>query len=512
VACAPARAPFKLRWMEFRTQEEELAFLRALVRVSQMADEILEECIERGLGLPAAVDVFLTQTARMLHARAGFVQIRGSSGPVLTRVVGLPSVDLEEAVRWDGAVRVDPERVMFVAQLTLGSLNIGAFGLLVEGRFPDGWRHVLELVRGIGEQLDSAVLAFVALTDGRGALERLDEVHDASVVRARPRIGRYELVTPLGTGGMAQVMVARTHGPEGLGRLVALKRILPHLCAEPQMVEQFLDEARIGLRLSHPNLVTIHDFGQAGGAYYIAMELVRGVDLDRLLDRQGALPPAVAVGIVAQALAGLHAAHEVRGEDGAHLGLVHRDLSPHNLMVGFDGVVKILDFGVAKARLQRTVTLPGIVKGKPLYMSPEQAMSDPLDRRSDLFAVATILYEALTGRLPFDEEDEVKTMEAICSKPPADAPELPQPLWAVLSRAFEKDPDDRWRSALEMREQLLRAQAPTGEAELSRLVGACFPERLGDFARYDRLPQGAAVLPKEAPPGMAEASTRIVRR
>ncbi len=480
--------------LDFNSPEEELAFLRALVRVQQLADEVLEECIEKGLGLAAAVDVFLAQTTRMLHARAGFVRLRGSEGPVLTRVAGIPHVDLEEATAWDGAVQLSEREVMFVTQLNLGSLNIGSLGLVVEGQFPNGWKHVLELVRGIGEQLDSAVLAFVALTDGRTALERLDEVDDASQVRSRGRIGRYELVTPLGTGGMAQVMVARASGPEGLGRLVALKRILPHLSADPVMVQQFLDEARIGLRLSHPNLVTIHDFGQAGGAYYIAMELVRGVDMDNLIDRQGKLAAAVAVGIVTQALGGLHAAHEVRGEDGAQLGLVHRDLSPHNLMVGFDGVVKILDFGVAKARLQRTVTLPGIVKGKPLYMSPEQAMGDPLDRRSDLFAVATILYEGLTGRVPFEEADDTKTMEAICSMPPKDAPEIPRPLWSVLARAFEKDPRDRFSTALELREAILRVQEPATEVELSRVMTAHFPERLAELSRYERI-----LVPSQAP-------------
>lgn len=479
--------------MEFRTPEEELQFLRGLVRVSHMADEILEDCLSRQLGLNAAVDVFLAQTARMLHARAGFIQLRGTSGPVLTRVLGELGVDLATAAVTDGIIPEKNGRTLFVTQLNLGQVNLGALGFVFEGNFEHNGRTVLALVRGMGEQLDSAILAFVALSEGRSPLERLDELNEAAGFRPRGRIGRYDLVTPLGTGGMAQVMVARTVGPEGVGRLVALKRILPHLTAEPEIVQQFLDEARIGLRMSHPNLVTFYDFGQAAGAYYIAMELVRGVDMDTFIhDGPGVLAPELAVACVSQGLAGLHAAHEARAEDGSLLGLVHRDLSPHNLMIGFDGVVKILDFGVAKARFQRTVTLPGIVKGKPVYMSPEQAVGDRLDRRSDLFAMAIILYEALTGTVPFNEGDDTKTMEAIVTEPvPYDA-NIPRPIWDVLAVAFEKKPEKRFRSALEMRERLLEAQSGVSEVELSRLVTRQFPQRLADYTKWDRKNEGGA--------------------
>ncbi len=207
--------------------------------------------------------------------------------------------------------------MLFCTQLTLGSLNLGGLGLVVEGSFEDGGKLVMKLVEAIGEQLDTAVLGFLALTDGRTALERLDElaVDDDATPALKGRIGRYEVVMPLGTGGMAQVLVARARGPEGLGRLVALKRILPHLATDPLMVQQFLDEARIGLRMAHPNLVTVYDTGEAQGAYYIAMELVRGVDLDRLLRAMGQpLPPAMAVAVVIQGLHGLHAAHTTRRE------------------------------------------------------------------------------------------------------------------------------------------------------------------------------------------------------
>lgn len=473
--------------VEFPSLEVEVAFLRGLVSVHRMADDILEDCLERGLDLDTALDIFLTQCARMVHASAGFVSLNGTRGPVLTRVLGELGLDVFEAAGWKGPRQLSDGRMLFCARLTLGRLDFGALGLVVEGRFEDGGKLVMKLVEAIGEQLDSAVLGFLALGDGLQVLERLDELSlDEDVVATRGRIGRYEVVSPLGSGGMAQVLVARARGPEGLGRLVALKRMLPHLTAEPAMVEQFLDEARIALRLSHPNLVTVHDFGEAHGTYYIAMELVRGADLHRLLRANGPLPPPLAVAVVVQGLQGLHAAHTARGEDGRPLQLVHRDLSPHNLMVGFDGRVKVLDFGVAKARAQRTVTLPGIVKGKPLYMSPEQARGQRLDARSDLFSMGLLLYEALAGTRAFDKGSEMASMEAICFEPVTRNERIPAPLWKVLETALAKAPGARFRDAEEMAEALAAACAPAREAELGRLVSERFPEKLRDFQRMER--------------------------
>jgi serine/threonine-protein kinase len=475
--------------VEFPSLEAEVAFLRGLTSVHRMADDIIEDCFERGLDLDTGLDVFLTQCARMVHAVAGFVSVRGTQGPVITRVLGELGADVFEAAKWSGPRRLPDGRMLFCTQLTLGSLNLGGLGLVVEGRFEDGGRMVMKLVEAIGEQLDSAVLGFLALTDGRGVLERLDDLAvdaDATPV-PKGSIGRYEVVMPLGTGGMAQVLVARARGPEGLGRLVALKRILPHLATDPLMVQQFLDEARIGLRLAHPNLVTVYDTGEAKGAYYIAMELVRGVDLDRLLGAMGKpLPPAMAVAVVIQGLHGLHAAHTLRGEDGVPLMLVHRDMSPHNLMVGFDGRVKVLDFGVAKARSQRTVTLPGIVKGKPLYMSPEQARGERLDARSDLFAMGLILYEALTCKRAFDKGDETASMYAICDEQLSRPGLIPVPLWDVLSVALAKHPVERFRDAVEMADRLAEAVPPAKEPELAKLMSAHFPDKLRELSRLDR--------------------------
>ena len=476
-----------MRSVEFPSPQAELAFLRGLTSVHRMADDIIEDCFERGLDLDTGLDVFLTQCARMVHAVAGFVSVRGTRGPVITRVLGDLGADPFEAAKWSGPRRLPDGRMLFCTQLTLGRLNLGGLGLVVEGSFEDGGSLVMKLVEAIGDQLDNAVVAFLALTENRNVLERLDElVTDGDLVTQGGRIGRYELVTPLGTGGMAQVLVARTRGPEGLGRLVALKRILPNLASDPDIVKMFLDEARIGLRLSHPNLVTFYDFGEAQGAYYLVMELVRGVDFDRLLKT---LRPssAVTVAVVVQALHGLHAAHQAKGEDGMPLQLVHRDLSPHNLMLGFDGRVKVLDFGVAKARAQRTVTLPGIVKGKPLYMSPEQARGQRLDARSDLFAMGLILYEGLTGTRAFDRGDELESMHAICDDALARPGSIPQAVWEVMEVALAKKPERRFASALQMAEALEEVCLPAREGEIGRLVTNHFPERLRGFERLERV-------------------------
>ncbi|HLT29954.1 MAG TPA: serine/threonine-protein kinase [Myxococcaceae bacterium] len=457
--------------------EDEISFLRAMVRVGDMADTVLEDCLEKGLGLAAALDVFLSRANQLLFAEGSVVQLTGRERPVLTRVVGNFPMSVEEAVSIRGTARLDNGRTLFTAPMTIGKVPLGTFGVVGKGPYSEGGASVLRLVQVMAERLDNTVLAFLALSDGRSVLDRLDELDGETLLRPKARFGKYELVQPMGTGGMAQLLVARTWGPEGLGKLVALKRILPHLASDTGMVEQFLDEARVALRLSHPNLVSVYDFGELGGTHYIAMELVRGVDLDQLIQSPaGPLMAPVAIGILVQALAGLHDAHETLGEDGISLGLVHRDLSPHNLMISFDGRVKVLDFGVAKVRRQRTQTQPGIVKGKPLYMSPEQAVGDPLDRRSDVFAMGLILYEAMTGQRPFDRGPEFRTMEAIVSDPVSRPEEISPALWRVIARALEKDREDRFPTAEAMAKALLEIEEPADAETLGRLVRVYFPD------------------------------------
>jgi serine/threonine-protein kinase len=473
--------------LHFESLEEEVRFLRGLVAVQRLADEVLEDCIERQLGLAAAADVFLSQCARMIHARGGFVQVVGSEGPVLMRVWGNEPFDWMTWVNATGAVTLGDERTVFVAPLTLGQTKLGCIGFILPGTFTDGGKQVMALVEAVAEMFDSALLSFLALSEGHTPLERLDELNDAGEFRPRARLGKYELLHPLGTGGMAQVMVARTVAPGGVSRLVALKRILPSLADDDKIVEQFLDEARLGMRFNHPNLVTFFDFGNVAGSYFLVMELVRGVDFDHVIYwKHGPLPPALITAVLCQALEGLHAAHELKGDDGASLGLVHRDLSPHNLMVGFDGRVKVLDFGVAKVRDQRTVTLPGIVKGKPLYMSPEQATAERIDRRSDIFSMGLILYEALMGRRAFDKKDDTKTMEAIVNDPLPRPPQIAQPFWDVIARALEKSPDKRYRTAQEMAQALRTVAQPMRDSELGALLASRFPQRVLELDTLER--------------------------
>jgi len=473
--------------MRFDSLEEEVRFLRGLVAVHRMADEVLEDCIERNLGLAAAADVFLTQCARMIHARGAFVQVVGSEGAVLTRVWGNEYVDVTGWSALKGAHRLPNDKTVFVTPLNLGSIHLGCLGFVFAGHFSDGGEQVIELVNAVAEMFDSTVLSFMALTDGQTVLERLAELGHAGELQPNARIGKYELLNPLGTGGMAQVMVARTVNPGGVSRLVAFKRILPKLAEDEAIVAQFLDEAKLGMRLNHPNLVTIFDFGQAAGSYFLSMELIRGIDFDHIVYwPHGPLSAALVTAVVAQALEGLHSAHELRGDDGLPLGLVHRDLSPHNIMVGFDGRVKVLDFGVAKMRDQRTVTLPGIVKGKPLYMSPEQATAERVDRRSDIFAMGLILYEAVMGSRAFDRRDDTKTMEAIVNE------SLPKPanvhagLWKVMTCALSKAPEHRYRNGLEMAQALREAVEPMKDHELGNLVAARFARRVSEVAQWEQ--------------------------
>ncbi|MBK7861918.1 MAG: serine/threonine protein kinase [Archangiaceae bacterium] len=475
--------------MTFASLEDEVRFLRGLVSLQRLADEVLEDCLAQNMGLAAALDVYLTQCARMIHAKGGFVELRGTEEPVLTRLWGQVPADIDRFAHYEGAVVLDEARTLFVSQLELAHVKLGAIGFILPGRFEGGGKHVMALVDAIAEMLDSAVLGFLALSDGNTPLERLDELGDSDDFRPRARLGRYELVTPLGTGGMAQVLIARTTGPQGVGRLVALKRMLPHLTDKSELVDQFLDEAKLGLKLQHPNLVTTYDFGQAaGGGYFIAMELVRGVDFDQLIYEKGDGPLELGIvsGVLCQALEGLHAAHETKDDDGHPLGLVHRDLSPHNVMVGFDGQVKLLDFGVAKMKNQRTLTLPGIVKGKPLYMSPEQAVAERVDRRSDLFAMGLIFFEALMGRRAFDTGNDTRTMEAIVNDALSRPQEMSATCWELCRVALAKRPEERFRTALEFAERLRELIPPASPADIGRLARERFPKRVEDLAHWER--------------------------
>jgi serine/threonine protein kinase len=262
--------------------------------------------------------------------------------------------------------------------------------------------------------------------------------------------GKYQFVKKLATGGMAEVWLARQTGIEGFNRHVVIKKILPHLAEDPEFVQMFLNEARVASRLTHANIAQIYELGQIEGQYYIALEFVHGEDLGRLMRKAWStgqwIARPLAIRMVASACEGLHYAHTRVDENGRALKVVHRDISPQNILVSFDGSVKVVDFGIAKAADQESMTKSGAIKGKFAYMAPEQAAGKPLDARTDIFAIGLVLYELLTGVGPLNRESELATLQAAleCAiDPPSVVAEVPSELDGVVMRALAKAPDDR---------------------------------------------------------------------
>ncbi len=302
------------------------------------------------------------------------------------------------------------------------------------------------------------------------------------------RVGPYDLVRPIGSGGMGQVHLARHVGPEGFEKLIVLKTLRPDHAVDPRFVAMFLDEARLAARLLHPHVVQIFDFGEAGGIYYIAMEYVPGVDVASLrmeLSRRGQpLPLALACRVVIDAASGLHYAHELKGPDGQPLGLVHRDVSPQNILVGYEGAVKVIDFGIAKAAGRLTQTRTGALKGKFAYMSPEQAAGEAIDRRSDVFALGVVFHELVTGTRLFERDTETETLRAVqdCAIPTASKlnPECPSAIDAVLAKALAKERDDRFATAQDFLNSVegfvVESRSPASQSQLARFLQGIFPE------------------------------------
>ena len=275
-------------------------------------------------------------------------------------------------------------------------------------------------------------------------------------------LGRYELLAPLGRGGMAVVWAARLHGTRGFSKLVALKTMLPALSSDPRFERMFLTEAEIASRIKHPNVGEILDLGEDNGVLYFAMELVDGEALSTLMrvceDAGEEIPYAVAARIIAQSARGLHAAHELQDDEGRRVGVIHRDVSPQNILVGVDGLVKIVDFGVAKAaQRSENVTSSGFIKGKVAYLAPEQVAGPNVDARVDVFALGAVLYELTARRHPFRAGTDLATLLEISSDDPAprpSRPDYPDALWAIVSRALSKDPSQRHASMRELAQEL----------------------------------------------------------
>ena len=303
---------------------------------------------------------------------------------------------------------------------------------------------------------------------------------------SRVLAGRYKLVKHLASGGMAQVMLARTTGLEGFERYVVVKQIHVERARDPHVVKMFLDEARLAASLHHANIVQVHDVGQDQGEYFIAMEYIHGEDLRALLSHLSAsrkhLPLEYVVTIVSAAAAALHHAHEQRGPDRAPLGLVHHDISPANILVGYDGNVKVVDFGIAKAMDQASET-HSAVKGKISYMSPEQCTGRRVDRRTDVFALGIVLYELYTVRRLFKAKSDFLTMSAILTgkipPPSCHRPDLPAELDAITMKALALSPDDRFQTADELRVALDRFARNHGLRTSTTLLADYMIEQFG---------------------------------
>ncbi len=294
---------------------------------------------------------------------------------------------------------------------------------------------------------------------------------------------------PIAAGGMAMVWAARLKGTRGFQKIVAVKTMLPKLSEDDQFEKMFLDEASLASKVRHPNAVEILDLGEQDGVLFLAMEWIDGVPLNQLMKaakQRGGVPPTVAIRIVMQASAGLHAAHELTDGKGKLIGLVHRDISPQNVLVTYDGVAKVVDFGVAKATaLGDGATQAGQLKGKVSYMAPEQVRGEPIDRRADVFAMGIVLYALTTGKHPFRKESEGATLFAITAAEPVMPPrkfmpEYPEALQEVVLKALDKNRELRYQSASELLRALDKALPPTArgsEEEVGAFVQGLFGEQ-----------------------------------
>lgn len=287
------------------------------------------------------------------------------------------------------------------------------------------------------------------------------------------RFGKYQLVRELAAGGMAQIFLAVYQGLEGFNRVVAVKRVLPHMTT-PEFVQMFLDEARLAARLEHPNIVRTYEFGVEAGRYFMVMEYLAGEDLNAVLSRAAKtnhrLSIPFIIDVVSRVCAGLHFAHELGDVDGRPLGLVHRDVTPANIIITYFGEVKLIDFGVAKSASNVGQTRAGMLKGKISYMSPEQLRSRGIDRRSDVFSAGVVLWELLTGVRLFARDSDAATLYAIIDDPVPSVrthrPEVPEELARIVDRALARAPEERWATAEEMQLALEAVLASRG-AELS---------------------------------------------
>ena len=301
------------------------------------------------------------------------------------------------------------------------------------------------------------------------------------------RLDRYELIGEIAQGGMATVFLARVAGAGGFQRFFAIKRLHPNLAGEAEFVQMFLDEARLAASIHHPHVVPILEVGTSPAGYYVVMEYIEGDTLARLAaraaDHERLLPAPVALRVVLDALSGLHAAHELTDDEGRSVGLVHRDVSPQNILVGVDGASRLTDFGVARATSRLANTQSGTLKGKLAYMPPEQTQGSEVDRRADVFAMGVVLWEVLAGERLFKGASEAETLKNLLFKPiptlASLAPALPAKLSDVVRRALERDVDQRYASAADFSDALEGAGlAPASPREVAAYVQSVLGEEV----------------------------------
>ena len=294
--------------------------------------------------------------------------------------------------------------------------------------------------------------------------------------------GAYRVVRQLGAGGMGEVLLARQTSLPGVERLVVIKKVLPHLARDPDFIRRFLDETRVASSLTHGNIVQVYESGEINGEYYMVMEYVDGPDLRDLLatlrDRGERIPESLSLYILIEIVKALGYAHTKNDADGKSLGLVHRDVSPANILLAYDGQVKLTDFGVAKAAARMSLSMPGTLHGKVFYVSPEQISGETCDARSDLFSLGVVAYEMLAGRRPFEGESDIMVIDLVrrCMPPPLVqcAPWVPPALAAVVSKAMSRSPSDRYESADVLQADLTKVLFELGH-------GMCSARTMADY-------------------------------
>ncbi len=326
-----------------------------------------------------------------------------------------------------------------------------------------------------------------------------------SVLKPGYRLDRYELLCPVAAGGMAQVWLARLRGKREFEKLYAIKTIKTELGEDARFQEMFLDEARIASGIEHPNVAHLLDLGEQDGILYIVMEWVDGESLAKV-SRQARkldtpLPLALSLRIMADACAGLHAAHELKDRAGENLGVVHRDVSPQNILVATNGAVKVIDFGVAKARNRKAgETGAGVVKGKIRFMAPEQVRAQPLDRRADIWAAGVCLCELATGRLPFDDDSDVDVVRRLISdEAPSGFEDVPAPVAEILAHSLVRNTEERFATASAMRRAI--------EVAMQQLKLQATSEDVADFVRAN-LPEFAEKRHAIMTKAMSDADSR----